>query len=258
MKWRLLELKTYDGFINMAIDEAILKSVENNQSDPTIRFYKWKPGCISLGYRQKIEDINLNLCKQLGIDIVRRITGGRAVYHHTTDLTYSLTVSESSLGFTKRQIIKESHRYICQHIIDALNKMGIDGALYTLNDIRVNNKKISGSAQNLTPIDGRKVILQHGTFLLNYDEDLMRKLIPDDIESSTISLSQLISLTELEIYSILKESFLKGKQFEIGELTELELKVAQELVETKYTKDWWTIDQGTVFKGSCYQRPGQI
>lgn len=258
MKWRLLELDTYDGFTNMAIDEAILKSVENNKSNPTIRFYKWNPGCISLGYRQKIYDINLELSKQLGIDVVRRITGGRAVYHHTTDLTYSFTVPESLLGFNTRQVIKESHRYICQHIIDALHEMKVSSALYTLNDIRVNNMKISGSAQNPTPSTGRKVILQHGTFLLNYDEILMKKLILDDIEGRTISLSQLTNLSEHEIYSILRDSFLKGKQFETGDLTELELKVAQELVNTKYTQKWWTIDQGTVFKGSCYQRPGQI
>ena len=258
MEWRLIELETYNGPMNMAIDEAILYAVENNIAPPTIRFYKWNPGCISLGYRQTISDINQEFCKELGIDIVRRITGGRAVYHDTTDLTYSLVVQESFFNVPKRQLIKFSHNYICGHIIDALETIGINGSLYTMNDIRVNSKKISGSAQNPIPISGRKVVLQHGTLLLNYNENLMRKLINDSESGQTISIHNLTKTSDSIIYKTLKNSFVKNKDYKIGSLTQEEFDIAQNLVQTKYNIELWNSSEGSVSKGSCYQRPGNI
>ena len=253
MRWRLLELKTNDGFLNMAIDEAMLISSEINNTEPTIRFYKWKPGSISLGYRQLITDIDVNKCKKSNIDLVRRPTGGRAVFHQETDLTYSIIMPENLLPLEYQNKITRSHELLCNFLVKALKKLDIHSTIYNLNDIKVNNKKISGSVQNPIPAEGRKVILQHGTLLVDYDEDLTKELIKDFDTNSVISISDIKSINENEVYKALKEAFLEDKEFYVGELTEQEWDLANYLKENKYSKDWWLVNPGSVSKGSCYQ-----
>ena len=253
MKWRLLELRTYDGFMNMAIDEAILKSVENNQSDPTIRFYKWKPGCISLGYRQLITDINLKNCDHHNINVVRRLTGGRAVFHQETDLTYSIIIPEKLLPLEHQFKIKKSHEFLCNFLVKALKKLDINSIIYNVNDIKVNNKKVSGSVQNPIPIEGRKVILQHGTFLIDYDENFTKELINDFDVNSTISIKDIKNIDEKQIYYALKEAFLEDKNFYVGDLSTQELELANYFRENKYTNNDWLINSGSVSKGNCYK-----
>ena len=89
MKWRIVGLETHDAYFNMALDEAISEGIMNGSSPPTIRFYTWKPGAVSIGYFQSIRDeVNLKTCKELGIDHIRRWTGGGAVYHDTDRRDY--------------------------------------------------------------------------------------------------------------------------------------------------------------------------
>lgn len=253
MKWRLLELQTYDGFTNMAIDEAILKSVEKNQSDPTIRFYKWKPGCISLGYRQLISDIDLETCDQHSINVVRRLTGGRAVFHQETDLTYSIIIPEKLLPLNYQFKIKKSHEFLCNFLVKALKNLGVNSTIYNVNDIKVNNKKISGSVQNPIPAQGRKVILQHGTFLVDYNENFTKKLIKDFDVNSTISIKDIKNINEKQIYNALKEAFLEDKEYYVGNLIQEELNTVNYLKENKYTNNDWVINSGSVSKGNCYK-----
>ncbi|MDY7082785.1 MAG: lipoate--protein ligase family protein, partial [Halobacteria archaeon] len=56
LDWRILGFDTYDAFTNMAIDEAVSEKVAAGESPPTIRFYRWKPSAVSIGYFQSLED----------------------------------------------------------------------------------------------------------------------------------------------------------------------------------------------------------
>jgi len=80
MNWRLIEQQAYNAAMNMAIDEDVYESVASGKQLPTIRFYKWKNNSVSLGTFQNQSEINLEKCKKNNVDVVRRITGGRAVY----------------------------------------------------------------------------------------------------------------------------------------------------------------------------------
>src|SRR5208283_2072423 len=132
---------------------------------PTIRFYGWDPTAISIGYFQCLgKEVDLKNCAEFGIDIVRRRTGGGAVYHDG-EITYSVIAKESV--FSKD--ILESYRQICGCIIDSLALIGIKSEFKPINDIIVNGKKISGNAQ--TRRNG--VLLQHGTILYSVDLDRM-------------------------------------------------------------------------------------
>ncbi|MHA1710939.1 MAG: lipoate--protein ligase family protein, partial [Candidatus Freyarchaeota archaeon] len=100
--WRLLELEVNDAFMNMAVDEAILVARISGRAPNTLRFYRWNPSTVSIGRFQDVFSVvNVESCRQHGVDIVRRITGGGAVYHdHDGEITYSVVVDKKSFGFS--------------------------------------------------------------------------------------------------------------------------------------------------------------
>jgi len=165
--WRLLETGFNNAFANMAIDRAILVSNSKGHVPPTVRFYGWQPSAISIGYFQSLKDeVDIDICDKLGVDYVRRITGGGAVFHEN-ELTYSIVLSESHPSITKN--ILDSYGRICGGIIKGLNILGIDADYIPINDIVSNGKKISGNAQTRK----FKTLLQHGTILMDVDVEKM-------------------------------------------------------------------------------------
>src|SRR5690349_2496197 len=95
--WRLLNDPPASGAWNMAVDEALLEGVASGRSPATLRFYSWRPACLSLGYFQPFGIVDVSGCRARGVDVVRRPTGGRAILHDR-ELTYSLTLPASVLG----------------------------------------------------------------------------------------------------------------------------------------------------------------
>src|SRR5215469_18813440 len=92
-RWRLIvDTTPHTGAVNMAVDETIMEAVSAGSAPPTLRFYQWSPPCISLGKRQPLSGIDLERCRQDGVQVVRRSTGGLAILH-TDELTYSLATS---------------------------------------------------------------------------------------------------------------------------------------------------------------------
>jgi lipoate-protein ligase A len=169
-----------DGATNMAIDEAILEAVAAGDSPPTLRFYGWEPGCLSLGYAQAWDVADVDGCAQHGWDIVRRPTGGRAILH-IDELTYSVCAPEDEPRV--RGGVLESYQRLSDGLAAGLRAMGLDPArakpVYqdrgakgpacfdgpSNYEITIGQRKLIGSAQ------ARKkgVVLQHGTLPLYGD-----------------------------------------------------------------------------------------
>ena len=159
---------------NFACDEAILKWVQKNQI-PVLRFYGFAPTACTIGYFQGMNlELDLDYAKQNNIECVRRLTGGGAVMHDQNQFTYSLVIPDSYVP----KNIQKSYEYICQPILNALKDLGLDAEFAPLNDIILNQQKISGNAQTRK----QGVVLQHGTLLLDVDVDLMFRvlLVPDE------------------------------------------------------------------------------
>src|SRR5437879_11737154 len=95
--WRLLLDKPASGAWNLAVDEVLLDAVAAGAAPPTLRFYAWTPPCLSLGYFQPFDVVDVDGCWALGVDVVRRPTGGRAILHDR-ELTYSVVLPASVLG----------------------------------------------------------------------------------------------------------------------------------------------------------------
>jgi lipoate-protein ligase A len=170
-RWRLLETGYSNAFTNMAIDKAVLVSNSEGLVPPTVRFYGWKPSAISIGYFQSLEEeVDLDICKKYGVDFVRRITGGGAVYHEE-ELTYSIVIAETHNSMPKNII--ESYSRICGAVMKGLKNLGIESKYVPINDIVTKGKKISGNAQTRK----LKTVLQHGTVLTDVNVEKMFSLL---------------------------------------------------------------------------------
>lgn len=122
-KWRLIRSGPLSGACNMALDEALLESVAAGRSLPVLRLYGWSPPAVTLGYFQRIEAaVNLEACRSLGLDVVRRITGGRAVLHDR-EVTYSVISPERSALFPGG--ILENYRMIARVLQQTLDSFGL-------------------------------------------------------------------------------------------------------------------------------------
>ncbi len=162
----------------MAIDEAILQAVEAGKAPPTLRLYAWNPPCLSLGYAQPLEDVDLDRLNANGWEVVRRPTGGRAILH-TDELTYAVIAPESEPRVAGS--ILESYQRLASALLNGLHHLRANAISHenhapTQNmvkgpicfevpsqwEITLDNKKLIGSAQAR-----RKTgMLQHGTLPL--------------------------------------------------------------------------------------------
>ena len=247
MKWRILNRIEESGAKQMAIDEAMLKLRAQEKIPNTLRFYTWKPKAITIGYFQSLnKEVDVEKCNLEHIDVIRRYTGGGAVFHDK-EITYSIVVPEKEI---KGDII-ESYKKICSGIVKGLEKIGIVAEFKPINDIIVNGKKISGSAQ--TRRDG--IILQHGTLLLDLDVDKMFSLlkVPDEKIKDKIITNVKERVTSLKkelgeeiSIDIIEEKLINGfeevfeTEFVNIDLSEEEKKLAQEIYSEKYSKKEWT------------------
>jgi lipoate-protein ligase A len=250
MKFRLLLTDFADAYSNMSIDESIMVHVAQNMSPPTIRLYGWQPPAVSIGYFQGMEEeIDLRKCKELGVDYVRRITGGGAVFHES-EVTYSFAIHQKNSLIPKN--VLDSYKMICSGIIEGLKDLKIKAEFVPLNDILVNGKKISGSAQTRR----NHAILQHGTVLLDTDvnkmfsilkvpsEKLKDKLISNVKERVTSIKEVLLEDVRFEdICSSLASGFEKALNIELvqGELSETEMNLAHEIKRDRYSNSDWNL-----------------
>ncbi len=196
--WRLVVGFHLPGALNMAIDEALLESVIAGGL-PVVRFYTWQPATLSLGTNQAVGEIDRAACASRGFGLVRRLTGGRAVFHQH-ELTYSVIARENDPRVSGGVI--ESYRKISSALVEGLKTLGAsvslaapDKALLRAMSLRraaaldeegeavegsavcfdaasayeltAGGKKLVGSAQ------ARRAgaLLQHGSILLDIDWD---------------------------------------------------------------------------------------
>ncbi len=239
--WRVIDYQEHSAFMNMAIDEAVSNHVRIG-ADPTIRFYGWKPSAVSIGYFQSLDDeVDLAACAENGIDIVRRRTGGGAVFHEH-EITYSVIAPEKMFS---KDII-ESYRQICGWIIDSLSIVGIEAEFKPINDIVVGGKKISGNAQTRR----QGVLLQHGTILYQVDVEKMFSLlkVPNEkirdkmietVKERVTSVRKQKNVSRDDLYHALLEGFTRGKEYRLGELSSREIGEASALVESRYLSREW-------------------
>jgi lipoate-protein ligase A len=245
--WRLLKTGHSNAFYNMALDEAILEARGDDRVPPTLRLYGWSPPAVSIGYFQKVsEDVRVQACDDLGIDIVRRITGGGAVLHDK-EVTYSLIASET--GDSIPLGLEESYRMICTGIREGLKSLGFDTDL-SGNDIVVGSNKISGNAQKRSS----GVVLQHGSIFLDADRERMLSVLNLEREkmnrgNTCMLKGRMTSLREISgksyDFQVVSDHLLRGFGLALGvrfrneRPSKEEVDRAMELARAKYASPEW-------------------
>jgi lipoate-protein ligase A len=234
---RVLETGCNPGAWNMALDETLLTNLVDHDN-PILRLYGWQPPCVSIGYFQSMEEeVDVLKCSNMGVDVVRRITGGGAVLHEF-ELTYTFITKSYPAN------ILESYELICEPVVLCLNKLGYKAKYVPLNDIVVDSKKVSGNAQTRK----NNTLLQHGTILLDVDVEKMFSMlkvpsekIKDKMIKDVKARVTGINRSFEDVASNLKESFAEifGSQIITDTLSSKEKKDTEKLVIEKYSSRQW-------------------
>ena len=251
--WRFLPLEVRNGFWNMALDEAILKMAIEGNSPNTLRFYKWKPSTASIGRNQSLSnEIDFQFVEEQGFNIVRRITGGGAVFHDEfREITYSIICPNKLLENLGAFKVLEQFEIFTQGIIMGLTIFGLkpEKDIIHCPAILLDGKKFSGNAQ----VRKKGYILQHGTILLDIDPELMYSVLraPENVGKSRMVRSvrakcigiknYINNFKENNLINALKNGFqnVLGIKLENGTFTTEELNLAKKLVNEKYSNiDW--------------------
>jgi len=185
--WRLLDDGAADAAWNMSVDESLLLCAEG--SAPVLRLYGWREPSVSLGFRQTTPDW-LERCDALGVDVVRRVTGGGTVLH-AGDLTYAVIADVDALDLPSD--LRGSYEWIRARLIEGLGLAGLAAcasraragadrlelcfAGATGYEIELDGEKLVGSAQRRT----RRAFLQHGSIRISDDAALYRALTGDSL-----------------------------------------------------------------------------
>jgi len=251
----------------MAVDEALLESVGRQASLPVVRLYAWDPPCISLGFAQKFADVDLPALYQAKWDVVRRVTGGRAILH-TDELTYSVIgpLREPRLYGT----ILESYARLATALLAALQRLGLPAVSQSKYapqpgtdpqgpvcfevpsnyEITVHGKKLIGSAQARR----KEGVLQHGSLPLSGDLTRITRVLvypnPEAREESAQRLLERATTVEAVLNSIISweetareiaAAFQDCLNLELVEdgLSSEELERASQLVNDKYAHPVW-------------------
>ena len=248
----------------MAVDEAVVEAVDTGEAPPTLRFYRWSPPCLSLGFSQPFEVADTDFCRAHGVETVRRPTGGRAVLHHL-ELTYSLAARLGRAPFTLD--LQQAYRAICEALVAGLNRIGVTAELAGAPDgghlrptsaipcfvgpaageIVVGGRKLVGSAM-------RRVgdsILQHGSLLEDWDGPLQAGCLglADDAELRGAVTTLRASLGAVPPDATLVAGLIAGVAEVLGvELAEGGLTAAERdraalLVRGRYGHRRWTVDR---------------
>lgn len=267
--WRFLDTGPAGGAFNMAVDEALLE--EAAQGEPVLRIFGWQPPAVSFGYgQQPWREVDLDQCRAAGIEVVRRLTGGRAVLHWE-ELTYSAICREDDPQCGGP--ISHTYRRIGEALVEGLKLFGVEAALERARhralcprergvsepcfaslarwEVKCGGRKLIGSAQRRV----RGAILQHGSLLTGPQHRRLLELLPPGgavgraasarrlVEGSTCLQDWVSGPVDLgRLARCLAEGFGRclGVEMRPGVLSPAERERAAELMELQYGNPAWT------------------
>jgi lipoate-protein ligase A len=166
--WRLLDTGALPAAHNMALDKVILNARSANLVPNTVRYLQFSPHCVLVGYHQSVElEVEEEYCREHGIEINRRITGGGNLYWDESQLGWELYAPKNTPGIPRR--LDDMYRLMCESVVAGLDRLGVKAKFRPTNDIEVEGRKLSGTGG--TEIGA--TFLYQGTLLTDFDVDTM-------------------------------------------------------------------------------------
>jgi len=257
-KLRVLLFETPENpWFNMAFEEALARIVSVGViEEPCLRIWRNREAIV-IGYMRNVEDeVNVELANKWGIPIIRRFTGGGAVYHDLENINYTIAIKP-------RGKIEKPVDYMYSELLNgillALRKLGLNPYVENINDIVVNGRKVSGTAATLF----WNIAFLHGSLLVNTNLEKLKavlkippkgkyvkKVSPVKYRVENISnlLRRKTSMKEI-IENIISgyEELLKAEAY-LDKPSSLELRLANLLFKERYVKKTWNTKRRSIWE----------
>src|SRR5881409_3503177 len=238
--------------MNMSLEEAIPRTVGEGTAPNTVRFWH-NSNTIVLGCFQSADlEVNFDACKETGTKVVRRFTGGGAVYHDAGNLNYAISLKKGHPLVPDNDLQLVFQR-LSEGTVDGLRSLGVQAEFQPINDIQVDGKKVSGAAGSVK----WGTVFHHGCILVASDLSILSKVLNVPraklVDKHVASVQKRVTTIRDELHRNVgtrevRESIVQGIQasynvhLEKGNLTGREMSLAKELYESKYSRDAWNLE----------------
>ena len=244
--WQLIQGPAVDPVLQMALDQVLSEEVGEGRRKPTLRIWEWEKPAVVIGSFQSVKnEVDLENAKKYGFDVVRRISGGGAMFMEAGSvITYSIYApSELVQGMS----FADSYAFLDEWVIVALKSLGVEATYQPLNDITSPTGKIGGAAQKRL---GSGAVLHHVTMSYDMDGDKMvqvlrigrEKMSDKGTKSANKRVDPLRSQTGLPRAEIIEKMIgtFKGLYgLTPSEITPEEFAKAEQLVTEKFGTEEW-------------------
>ena len=244
--WQIILGPALDPVLQMALDQVMADEVGAGRRKPTLRFWEWEKPAVVIGSFQSVKnEVDSASAAQFGFDVVRRISGGGAMFMEAgAVITYSIY---APADLVQGMSFADSYAFLDEWVIVALKSIGIDASYQPLNDITSPAGKIGGAAQKRL---GGGTVLHHVTMSYDMDGDKMvqvlrigREKMSDKGTRSAAKrvdpLRRQTGMARSEIIDRMLSTFTTMHGGTPGEITPDELQRANDLVKQKFGTEEW-------------------
>ena len=252
--WRLVDLEYRDDpFMNMSVEEAIPRAVGEGKAPNTVRFWH-NANTIVLGCFQSADlEVNFDACKETRTTVVRRFTGGGAVYHDAGNLNYAISLKKGH-PLVPDGDLQQVFRRLSEGTVEGLKSLGVRAEFQPINDIQVDGKKVSGAAGSMR----WGTIFHHGCILVASDLAILGKVL--NVPKAKLA-DRHVASVQKRVTTIrdelgkdvttrdVRDAMVDGIEstynvrLEKGELSNSEMSTVKELYDTKYSSSKWNLDR---------------
>jgi len=248
--WRMLDVEYQNPYMNLALEEAIPSNVGNDVSPNTIRFWRNSNAVVIGNFQSADTEVNLDRCNKHQVAVVRRFTGGGAVYHDFGNLNCAISVQRFHPLI--RTDLGETFARLLQGVIEGLRLLGAPARFEFPNSIQVNGRKIAGGAGAVKS----GFVFHHCSILVSTDLEMLSEVLSSSGNSakeprvrsvrkevSTLSNELGRELSIAQVKDSLKRGFEKDFMIKLaeGETTEEESALAEKLHNEKYSTEAWNL-----------------
>jgi lipoate-protein ligase A len=260
-EWRLIREESWDGPLNMALDEIAAETAAAG-GPRTLRVYRWEPSTLSLGYRQDPDTVDWEFCDREGVTVTRRPTGGGGIYHDNYgDISYTIVAPADELPGD----LMETYELLCAPIFDAFERMGVDAwfteeerpaihqpacylrELHPAHDVVAGGdgdsppRKISGNAQYRR----KDAVIQHGSLKFSLDADRHLGVFdapdatPAEFRDRVTTVDALSDVDREDAVRAVEEALADWADADEGAWSDDELARASDHADAKFASDAW-------------------
>lgn len=251
--WRLVDTEYPDDpFMNMAVEEAIPRIVGEGKAPNTVRFWH-NSNTIVLGCFQSARlEVNFDACKETGTKLVRRFTGGGAVYHDAGNLNYAISLKRGH-PIVPDSDLQQVFRKLSEGAVEGLIGLGVNAEFLPINDIQIDGRKVSGAAGSIR----WGTVFHHGCILVASDLAILGRVLNvpkvklSDRHVSSVQKRVTTVRDELQkevTTQDVRKSIIRGIERCYGvslvesPLSKSEIATVRELYDTKYSSPKWNLE----------------